>query len=377
LMQMMVDYAADNPQILASLRLALLSGDWLPLGLSDRLKALVPNVQTISLGGATEASIWSILYPVQTVDPSWKSIPYGRPMANQHFQVLNELLEPCPVWVPGQLYIGGIGLAKGYWRDEAKTTTSFITHPLTGERLYRTGDLGRYLPDGNIEFLGREDLQVKIGGYRIELGEIEAVLMQHSAVRQAVVTVAGEQSTYKRLVAYVVPEWEISLEELRCFLGDKLPDYMLPSVFLFLDALPLSANGKVNRRALPSPDGLLQLAVTYVAPQNEIEQGIATIWQEVLDLEKVGVNDKFFEIGGSSLLLTKIYSNLKKVMPDAVQYLSIVDLFNYSTVRSLAQYLSANQTASSLQQQSAESDKELAAGKNRLKQRYKKSAAIS
>jgi len=377
LLQMMVDYAAENLQILASLRLVLLSGDWLPLGLSDRLKALVPNVQTISLGGATEASIWSILYPVQTVDPSWKSIPYGRPMANQHFQVLNELLEPCPVWVPGQLYIGGIGLAKGYWRDEAKTATSFITHPLTGERLYRTGDLGRYLPDGNIEFLGREDLQVKIGGYRIELGEIEAVLMQHSAVRQAIVTVAGEQPTYKRLVTYVVSEWEISPEELRCFLSDKLPDYMLPSVFLFLDALPLSANGKVNRRALPSPDGLLQLAVTYVAPQNEIEQAIATIWQEVLDLEKVGVNDKFFEIGGSSLLLTKIYSNLKKVIPDAVQYLSIVDLFNYSTVRSLAQYLSANQTASSLQQQSAESDKELAAGKDRLKQRYKKSAAIS
>src|SRR5262249_22442342 len=140
-----------------SLRLALLSGDWIPTTLPQHLRRLLPQLQIISLGGATEASIWSICYPIETVDPTWKSIPYGRPLLNQSVLVLNEAWQPCPVWVPGQLYIAGIGLAQGYWRDPARTQARFLTHPFTGQRLYRTGDLGRYLPDGTIEFLGRED----------------------------------------------------------------------------------------------------------------------------------------------------------------------------------------------------------------------------
>ncbi|MEH2080290.1 MAG: amino acid adenylation domain-containing protein [Nostoc sp.] len=201
LMQMLVDYV--NSPLPDSLRLVLLSGDWLPLSLPEQVKALVSGVEVISLGGATEASIWSILYPITTVDSAWKSIPYGFPMANQRFYVLNEALKSCPMWVPGQLYIGGIGLAQGYWRDAQKTAASFITHPETDERLYRTGDLGRYLPDGTIEFLGREDSQVKVQGYRIELGEIEATLKQHPAVKAAVVSTVGNQ-----LVTYVVPDEE-------------------------------------------------------------------------------------------------------------------------------------------------------------------------
>ncbi|WP_414586468.1 amino acid adenylation domain-containing protein [Scytonema sp. PCC 10023] len=208
LMQMLVEYASGRISVLDCLRLVLLSGDWVPLTLPDQIKTVAKNVQVISLGGATEASIWSILYPIESVDPSWKSIPYGRPMLNQQFYVLNESLEPCPVWVPGQLYIGGIGLAKGYWRDEEKTAASFITHPVTKAKLYRTGDLGYYLPDGNISFIGREDYQVKIGGYRIELKEIEAALMEHPAVHQAVVAAVGEQQNNKQLVAYVLPERE-------------------------------------------------------------------------------------------------------------------------------------------------------------------------
>jgi amino acid adenylation domain-containing protein len=207
LMQMLVEYLAGRSETLSeSLRLVMMSGDWIPLDLSDRIKSLAEDIEVFSLGGATEASIWSILYPIEKVDPSWTSIPYGRPMANQSFQVLNETFEPCPVWVPGQLYIGGIGLAKGYWRDEEKTRASFITHPRSGERLYRTGDLGRYLPDDNIEFLGREDFQVKIRGHRIELGEIETTLLQHPGVHTAVVAATGELRGNKRLVAYVVPE---------------------------------------------------------------------------------------------------------------------------------------------------------------------------
>jgi amino acid adenylation domain-containing protein len=210
LMQMLVDYAASRPELLTkSLRLVMLSGDWLPLTLPDQIRALFEDVQVVSLGGATEASIWSILYPIETVDSTWKSIPYGRPMASQRFYVLNEALEPCPVWVPGQLYIGGTGLARGYWRDEEKTSASFITHPQTKERLYKTGDLGRYLPDGNIEFLGREDFQVKVNGYRIELGEISAALQQHPAVKEVVVSAVGESRENKQLVAYVVPHQEL------------------------------------------------------------------------------------------------------------------------------------------------------------------------
>ncbi|HLP89921.1 MAG TPA: amino acid adenylation domain-containing protein [Nostocaceae cyanobacterium] len=375
LMQMLVDYASENPEFLASLRLTLLSGDWLPLTLPDQIKHLIPNIQVISLGGATEASIWSILYPISKVDPTWKSIPYGQPMTNQGFYVLNQLLEPCPVWVSGHLFISGIGLAEGYWNDEAKTAASFITHPVTRERLYKTGDLGRYLPDGNIEFLGREDYQVKIGGYRIELGEIEAILLQHPAVHQGVVTVVGEQPKHKRLIAYVVVNHEISSDELRCFLQKQLPEYMLPSVFIFLDNLPLSANGKVDRRALPNPTSSLpELKVAYVPPQNELEQTIANIWQAVLKLEKVGVNDKFFELGGNSLLLIEIYNQLQKQLPPEMCCLSIVDLFNYSTIRALSEYLSANQKSVSLKQKmnNLDLDQELRQGKNRLQQRYKK-----
>jgi amino acid adenylation domain-containing protein len=209
LMEMFVEYMADRSGVKpGSLRLALLSGDWLPVSLPDRIRKLVKGIQVISLGGATEASIWSILYPIETVDAAWKSIPYGKPMVNQEFHVLNDALEPCPVWVPGQLYIGGIGLAKGYWRDDEKTRASFIVHPRTGERLYQTGDTGRYMPDGNIEYLGREDYQVKIQGFRVELGEIETALAQHPKVRAAVVAAAGEQQGNKRLVAYVVPKHE-------------------------------------------------------------------------------------------------------------------------------------------------------------------------
>ncbi|TMC24044.1 MAG: amino acid adenylation domain-containing protein, partial [Chloroflexi bacterium] len=206
LLEMLLALTSASPLTLqqSSLRLALISGDWIPLSLPARVKESVPTLQLISLGGATEASIWSIMYPIEHVEPSCESIAYGKPLCNQHFHVLNERLEPCPVWVAGQLYIGGIGLARGYWRDEAKTQASFLIHPHTGQRLYRTGDMGRYWPDGNIEFLGREDFQVKIAGHRIELGEIEAALLEHPAVSNAVVTATGKPFEHKHLIAYVV-----------------------------------------------------------------------------------------------------------------------------------------------------------------------------
>jgi amino acid adenylation domain-containing protein len=206
LMEMLVDSADARRRDLSSLRLVMLSGDWIPVSLPARIRELAPNAEIISLGGATEASIWSIYYPIGAVDPSWKSIPYGRPLLNQRFHVLNSSFEDAPEHVPGQLYIGGVGLARGYWRDEERTSRRFITHPRTGERLYDTGDLGRYLPDGDIEFLGREDFQVKIQGFRVELAEIEAALLQHDSVKSAVVNAVGDKQGHKRLVAYVVPK---------------------------------------------------------------------------------------------------------------------------------------------------------------------------
>lgn len=207
MMEMLVDYAQSHSVALpSSLRLAIMGGDWLPVSLPNRLKALVPGIQILSIGGPTETTIWNIGYLIEKVDPNWKSIPYGQPMANAKYYILNEALEDCPVWVPGEMYCTGVQLAKGYWQDEEKTNAKFITHPRMGERLYRTGDLGRYLPNGNIEFLGRVDFQIKIRGYRIEAGEIEAALTQHPAIKDAVIAAVGESGESKHLVAYVVPE---------------------------------------------------------------------------------------------------------------------------------------------------------------------------
>lgn len=317
LMGMLVEYVGGRQQSLPpSLRLVMMSGDWIPVALPDQIRALAENAQIISLGGATEASIWSILYPIEKVDPIWKSIPYGRPMVNQTFHTLDKALEPRPVWVPGQLYIGGIGLAKGYWRDEEKTNASFISHPRTGERLYRTGDLGRYWPDGNIEFLGREDFQVKVQGYRIELGEIEAALSEHPQVHAVVVTALGKLQGDKRLVAYIVAEEgsEISIADLRQFLRSKLPEYMVPSVFVPMKSLPLSPNGKVDRKALPAPEAVgVEQEKTFVAPRTPVETSLTEIWTKVLNLPQVGIYDNFFELGGNSVQVVQIVSRLREL----------------------------------------------------------------
>ncbi len=237
----------------ASLRLMMLSGDWIPVDLPQRLRRLAPGpLELVSLGGATECAIWSIAHPIEAVAPEWKSIPYGRPLANQRFRILDETLAERPVGVPGDLYIGGAGLARGYWRDEQRTSAAFITHPVDGERLYRTGDRGRWMPSGEIEFLGREDGQVKVRGHRIELGEVEARLAEHPLVEAALVRAFGaHQERY--LAGYVVGG--VPLDGLRAWLGERLPAYMVPDRLSSIDAVPLTANGKVDRKALAEPAG--------------------------------------------------------------------------------------------------------------------------
>ncbi|GGK24800.1 hypothetical protein GCM10010124_16670 [Pilimelia terevasa] len=260
LLEMLVEYAEGDPAAAAALRglrLVLLSGDWIPVALPDRIRALAPHAEVISLGGATEAAIWSITYPIGDVDPAWPSIPYGRPLRGQFFYVLDPAGAPCPVGRTGELFIAGAGLADGYLGDAEQTAARFAVHPVLGERLYRTGDLGRWRTDGNIEFLGRTDRQVKVRGHRIELGDVEAALVRHPAVRQAVASALPGPDGRPRLVAHVslhdaLPDTERVLAR---DLAQQLPDYLVPSRFVVLAALPVTDNGKIDHRALPDPFG--------------------------------------------------------------------------------------------------------------------------
>lgn len=345
-MRMLVEYAEGvRAAVPDSLRLVLLSGDWIPVTLPGRIRRLVPGARLISLGGATEASIWSILHPIDEVDPGWASVPYGQPMANQQIHVLDDALDMRPVWVPGDLYIGGVGVADGYWRDEEATSAAFITHPETGERLYRTGDKGRRLPDGNIELLGREDFQVKIGGYRIELGEIEKTLREHQAVRDAVVLAADEEGDSKRLVAFVVAADRTPPEsgELRTFVRDKLPEYMVPKTVTLVEELPLTANGKVDRAALAAQDVPAPAANRGpVAPRTPLEEQLAQLMSEVLGVTNLSIYDSFFDLSDDSLQAVNLVSKISNLVG---KQLGVRFLFAHPTVAELSAALDKPATA--------------------------------
>ncbi|NER31401.1 MAG: amino acid adenylation domain-containing protein [Symploca sp. SIO1C4] len=292
--------------------------------------------------GPTETTIWSTLYQVSSQSnlcrPSQDAPELiGRPIANTQIYILDYHLQPVPIGVTGELYIGGAGLARGYRNRPQLNQQKFITSPVDKSKLYKTGDLARYLPDGNIEFLGRIDNQVKIRGFRIELGEIEAALAKHPQVWESVVVARQEQPGDKRLVAYIVPQHEqkLATDELCCFLKQKLPYYMVPSAFVLLEALPLTPNGKINRRALPAPkQSPSDLLGTLIAPRTPVEQKLAEIWSEVLHLERVGIDDNFFELGGNSLLATQVISRLSKTL--GIE-LSLHSLFESPTIAELAE----------------------------------------
>jgi len=310
-MDLALSHAALRGEALPpSLRLVFLSGDWIPTSLPGTLRARAPGARLIAMGGATEAAIWSIWHDVVHVDPTWPSIPYGRPLENQTWHVLDEELAPRPVWVPGSLYIGGRGLARGYWRDEARTAERFFVHPHTGERLYRTGDLGRYHPDGTIEFLGREDFQVKVHGFRVETGEVETALREHPAVEAAVVVASGEPREARQLVACVVTRRGVAAEELRRFVGDKLPAYMVPARVVPLDRLPLTGNGKVDRQALAA----CCAASSAPAPATctELVSHLAALMAEVLGVSAVDARVSFIALGGDSLRGMKLISAIQE-----------------------------------------------------------------
>ncbi|MGH2510619.1 MAG: non-ribosomal peptide synthetase, partial [Ktedonobacteraceae bacterium] len=272
-----------------------------------------PTHQFFNAYGPTEATIWASIFTYQR--EAQGSI-IGRPIANTQLYVLDQQLQPMPLGVPGELFIGGIGVARGYFHRPELTAERFIPHPFdsqAGARLYRTGDLVRYLPDGNVEFLGRLDQQVKLRGFRIELGEIEAALVQHPSVHEAVVVVHENATGDKRLVAYIVAEQSLvpSSQELRSYLQKRLPSYMLPATFVPLDLLPLTPNGKLDRHAVPVPEQTRAL-VEYVAPRTDLEKQLSQIWAQVLGLERVGIQENFFELGGHSLIATQMIIRVRE-----------------------------------------------------------------
>ena len=330
---------------LESLRLVMLSGDWIPLPLPDQVRVHCPRAEVVSLGGATEASIWSILYVIGALEPQWKSIPYGRAMLNQTMEVLDDGLAACPVGEVGQIHIGGVGLARGYLNRPELTAQRFIADPRgpSGARLYATGDLGRLLADGTIEFLGRIDGQVKIRGYRVEIGEVEVAIGRHPAVEQAVV-VAKDVRGHKQLVAYVTSTEQPgpTPAALRQFLQQTLPDYLVPTHFVVLDLLPLSANQKVDRQALVAAplQPIRSAKATVLAARNDTERRLVALWQACFELDWLSVDDDFFELGGDSLLAARMFAEIER---DFGRALSLDLLLESPTIGGLATLLQQSQ----------------------------------
>jgi amino acid adenylation domain-containing protein len=322
----------------SSLKRVICSGEALPRELQDRFFASLEETQLHNLYGPTEAAVdvtWWVCRP----DDKRRTVPIGKPIANVHMHILDPALQPVAAGVAGELHIGGVQLARGYLGRPELTAEKFIPDPFSEEpsaRLYKTGDLSRYLPDGNIEYLGRLDHQVKIRGFRIELGEIEAVLGEHRSVGETVVLCREDEPGDKRLVAYMVTKDDAAptTGELRDFLKRKLPDYMLPSTFMTLESLPLTSNGKVNRRALPVPEGRPRLDQSYVAPRSEMDKKIVAIWRDILRVEKIGIHDNFFELGGQSLLATQLVSRIRDSFEIEVP---LRQIFEFPTVAGLAQ----------------------------------------
>lgn len=324
-------------------RLALLSGDCIPPRLPGDSAHFSPATRLISLGGATEAAIWSIAYETSPNDPpaGWKSIPYGRALANQKMLVLHEDMTPCPDDVPGELYIGGRGLAMGYLGDEALTDQRFITHPRSGERLYRTGDMARWRGNGQIEFMGRNDTQVKVNGFRIELGDIEAALASLPGVQAAVAAIMPLAGAGKGLVGYVVPQQSprsLPPNDLHTALRARLPLYMVPQHYVVLEQLPLSDNGKVDRKRLPAPQ--LEEAATQ-EKGTELEERIREIVGLHLGISSFGLQDRFFDLGATSLLMVKIHRSLNQILP---QQIALIQLFEAPSVHALASLVTKGST---------------------------------
>jgi len=326
------------------LRKVLLSGDWIPVTLPGALRAIFPQAEVLALGGATEAAIWSNAYAVREVDPSWTSIPYGRPIQNARYHILDRRMQPAPVGVAGELYIGGVCLADGYLHRPELTAERFVSDPFQpGARLYRTGDLARYFPDGTIEFLGRADHQVKVRGFRVELGEVESALLKQPGVRAAACIARADSFGQKVLVGFIVPQREqaVNAAELLAGMSHLLPSYMVPSRLIMCEALPLSANGKVDRSALSALEQQPEVEAgaateTGSEPVTALERTLQLLWQELLGRPHVGLHDDFNALGGHSLLAVKMTAALRDRLNMKVPLAAIA---RHTTIARLAAHL--------------------------------------
>jgi mycobactin phenyloxazoline synthetase len=342
--------AGEQAALPASLRLVLTGGDWVGTDLPGRLHAALPACRFVALGGATEASIYSNRFEVEGAAPAgWVSIPYGTPLRNQRFRIVDAQGRDCPDWVAGELWIGGAGVAVGYRGEPERTAARFVEHD--GVRWYRTGDRARYRADGVVEFLGRGDDQVKLRGYRIELGEVEATLAEHPDVRAAVALV-DRSGPAARLCAAVVGSHDVDTAAVRAFAAQRLPAYMVPEHVLALEALPLTANGKVDRRALGALAATGRGATGRVAPRTPLEEAIAHVWSEALAGVAVGADDDYFLLGGDSVLATVIVGRLRDGLgTDAI---SVRDVLTGHTVAGLAARLRRGDGAGPRLEQAAE-----------------------
>ena len=343
----------EAPEVLSGVRELLIGGEALSVTHTHKALQLLPETQLINGYGPTENTTFTCCYQIpRRLGENLASIPIGRPIANTETYILDSHLHPVPIGVEGELYVGGDGLARGYLNRPELTAELFIRHPFRQDpraRLYKTGDKVRYLPDGNIEFIGREDDQVKIHGYRVELGEIESVLERHDSVRDAVVIMRKDKHGNQRLVAFVTPvnETQPNTNVLRAYLNQKFSNYMVPAAFVLLDKIPLTPNGKADRRALQIPDDFrTESEDNFVPPRSVSEMIMAEIWCEVLGHELVGVQDNFFELGGTSLLAIKVITRMREKFGDDTN-LSVLKLFEYSTIGELASYMDGCNSAQS------------------------------
>ncbi len=357
-----------HPEGLRGVRQLLAGGDVLSVPHVKKALDQLEGCKVINGYGPTENTTFTCCHTMTRSEDVGRTVPIGRPIANTTVYIVDSRMEPVPVGVAGDLFTGGDGLARGYLDHPALTAERFVPDPFgdsPGGRLYRTGDRARYLPDGTIEFLGRNDFQVKVRGFRIELGEIEITLSEHPSVKDSVVMARDDASGDKRLVAYLVCDTgsRPSNEELRSFLLERVPDHMAPSTFVVLDSFPLTANGKVDRRALPEPDlARPDLDTAYAAPRAGIEEAISGIWQEVLDLQQVGVHDNFFDLGGHSLHLIRVHGKLKEELGRDI---AMVTLFKYPTISALGRHLEGEGPTDSAPTEDAQA--KVQAGKDRLR----------
>jgi len=332
----MIALNSDGLASLGQLKKLFLGGEALPVSLVRQLRGAFHG-DMFNMYGPTETTIWSTICPI-IGDPD--VIPIGRPIANTQVYVVDSLLQTVPPGEAGDLYIGGDGVVRGYWQRPELTAERFPENPFRpGTRMYRTGDIARYLPDGNLEFLGRSDFQVKLRGFRIEFGEIEAAIESQPAVGQAAVAAIEFKPEDKRLVAYVVPKPGLTLEiaALREALAITLPEYMVPSVFVPLSEFPLTPNGKIDRKALPSPTALEDEPVApQELPRNELERMITEAWKDALGTNSVGLNENFFDLGAHSLMVAEVHAQLQIQLD---REFSLVDLFQFPTVTALANHL--------------------------------------